>query len=429
MSLFAISHPLRPMIALPALALGLCMPFAATARADQAGQAVQAPPAQAEGRPAVDPALHPALQRMRDTARAADSSAFLVWEDGRWRVEDYDAAGAVPVSIQSITKSVAALAIGKLWSEGRIGSIDDPVAKYLPEFQGEGRERITLRHVLTHTSGLEIGERFGLEVEQAFSFLASAVALKPSGTAPGLLTRYDNRAWQLVCGVIHSASGEDVQDYMRREIFAPMGIVDFRWTRDPSGATMCHADLHLLPRDLVKIGRLALDRGVFEGRRIVAEAWYALTQPAQMRTPMPGGIALGWQDAAMDERSGQVRVDAGSLRTMIAHGLSADTARKVQAADGGSVHDFWEMYIALDRTLQANYREARIAATLAGMREPAVMLEGEQIALRSTGGGGQFLHVDLRKRRVIVRLIAPAKVDGDRTSMPPDFMEQLLDLP
>ena len=369
-----------------------------------------------------------ALRSLRDASRAADSSALLVWQDGRYLIEDYDAAGAKPVSIQSITKSVVSLAIGKLVADGKIASIDDPVSKYLPEFTGDGRESITLRQVLVHTSGLEAGDNFGLDVENAYSMLAAAIATKPTAR-PGLLFRYDNRAWQLVCGVFRSAAGEDVQDYLRREVFAPLGIDRFEWDRDRSGATVCHASLALLPRDLVKIGQLVLDRGRFGDRQVIPARWFDIALPLRQSAPLPGGSGIWWQNVEIDEHSGRARVDADSLAAMVAHGLSRDTAEKVRAMDGKPVSAFYDMYIAFGPEVQRNYHDARIAATEAGMTRPAVLLEGDVIDVLATGGGGQFLDIDLRKRRIAVRLIDPGKVDGKRTTMGTEFMRLLGELP
>jgi CubicO group peptidase (beta-lactamase class C family) len=410
----AVSRRLR------ACALSLAVAMSATA-------AASAPRVDDAPTPAVAPAPPP-LERLRDAARAADSSALLVWQDGRYLVEDYDAAGAKPVSVQSISKSVVSLAIGKLVAEGRIASIDDPVSKYLPEFVGDGREKITLRQVLTHTSGLEVGEMFGLEVENAYSFLAAAVATKPSA-APGRSFRYDNRAWQLACGVFRSAAGEDVQDYLRREVFAPMGIERFEWSRDRSGATVCHAALQLLPRDLVKIGRLLLDRGRYDGRRIIPEAWFDLALPRHIVSEFHRRSGIWWEDVSLDEQEARVRIDRDGMRRMIEHGLSAQTAKNLQATDGGAVAGFWDAYIALSQEAQLNFRDARIAASEAGMVKVPVEFEGDIVAVLATGGGGQYLHVDLRSGRIVVRLIDPTKVDGQRTAMSPAFRALVAELP
>jgi CubicO group peptidase (beta-lactamase class C family) len=254
------------------------------------------------------------------------------------------------------------------------------------------------------------------------------VATKPSAP-PGRSFRYDNRAWQLACGVFRSAAGEDVQDYLRREVFAPMGIERFEWSRDRSGATVCHAALQLLPRDLVKIGRLLLDRGRFDGRAIIPESWFDLALPRHIVAEFHSRSGIWWENLSLDEKEARVRIDRDGLRRMIEHGLSAQTAKNLQATDGGAVAGFWDAYIALSQEAQLNFRDARIAASDAGMAKVPVEFEGNIVAVLATGGGGQYLHVDLRTRRIVVRLIDPAKVDGQRTAMSPAFRALVSELP
>lgn len=89
------------------------------------------------------------------------------------------------------------------------------------------------------------------------------------------------------------ASGQPLDDYMQDKLFLPMGIVDWKWQRDPSGNPDTVEGLSLRPRDLAKIGQLMLDQGRWRGKQLVSIGYVTeATAPSRERYPNQG---LGWQ--------------------------------------------------------------------------------------------------------------------------------------
>ena len=92
-------------------------------------------------------------------ARGAGSRALLVMYRGRLAIERYfltdDATSLLPAGL--VARPLAALAVGLALADGRLASLDTPVARYLPEWDDEARGRITIRQLLEETSGLETG--------------------------------------------------------------------------------------------------------------------------------------------------------------------------------------------------------------------------------------------------------------------------------
>ena len=128
--------------------------------------------------------------------------------------------------VASITKPVAAAAIMLLVERGQL-SLDQPVADVLPDFGANGKDRVTLRHLLTHTSGLDESfqqrltpDQFGTDA--AFEALCQTSLLWP----PGSRAAYNNTAYALLGILIERVAGEPHPSFIHREILAPLGMTD-----------------------------------------------------------------------------------------------------------------------------------------------------------------------------------------------------------
>lgn len=135
----------------------------------------------------------------------------------------------------SATKPVTALAVLQLWERGLLDP-DDPVARHVPEFAAAGKERVTIRHLLTHTAGLAAIAGSGDSWEQ---LLAAACASDlVTGWEPGRRAAYSPRLGFHVLGeVVRRVDGRAFDAYVSEEVFEPLGMVDSwlamapeRWT-------------------------------------------------------------------------------------------------------------------------------------------------------------------------------------------------------
>ena len=184
----------------------------------------------------------------------------------------------------SMTKSVVSLLVGIAMDRGLIADIDAPVISYFPEATGllaPGQDRITLRHLLTMSAGLG------------------------SDRPPGVAFKYNDRETELVGAILKKVTGKTVEELAREEMFAPLGISDVEWHKNPlSGLPTPAGGLELRPRDWAKIGQLVLNRGVWEGRQIVPASWIAQSSAEQIKTEGPpsaeqvsadGSLSYGYQ--------------------------------------------------------------------------------------------------------------------------------------
>jgi len=126
----------------------------------------------------------------------------------------------------SCGKPVAAVAIGQLWERGLL-DIDNPVARHVPEFAAAGKERITLRHLLTHTGGFRAAAlQWSDEPWDTTIAKICASPLEP-GWIPGRKAGYHvGGSWFMLGEIIRRLDGRPYQQYVRDEIFLPLGMND-----------------------------------------------------------------------------------------------------------------------------------------------------------------------------------------------------------
>lgn len=163
------------------------------------------------------------------------AAALLVAHNGKIEVEQgfgslSRKAGAKPCDsdsvflVASISKPVTAMAVMRLVDQGRI-SLDDPAQKYLPEFKGDGRERITVRNLLSHTSGLPdmLPDNIDLRRRQApLEEFVSGALRTPLMFPPGTRVSYQSMGILLASEIVERVSGMPLDRFLQREVFGPL---------------------------------------------------------------------------------------------------------------------------------------------------------------------------------------------------------------
>ena len=229
--------------------------------------------------------------------------------------------------VASITKVVATTSAAMLCVERGLMSVDDPVSKHLPEFTGEGREKITLRHLLLHTSGLQVNLNgtkppFSSNSDEAFTQVCREKPL----FIPGSLFSYSSVGTMALGMVIERVTGRKIDEFCTAEIFRPLKMIDTQFR--PSGESLrrvapssaperglvddtvarhmggiaSHASLFTTAPDLARFARMMLNRGELEGVRVFKpEAVKLMTSvqtPPDLRSHTAGNLpvrrGLGW---------------------------------------------------------------------------------------------------------------------------------------
>jgi len=135
----------------------------------------------------------------------------------------------------SNTKPVVAAAVLMLVEEGKL-SLSDPVAKYLPSFDNDKSRNVTVEQLLTHTSGLRIGPiMYPFEDGEDPTLLAAVARFGAEGPAeaPGQYS-YNNAGYNTLGAIIESVSGQELESFLKSQIYDPLGMSDTLNHEDPA---------------------------------------------------------------------------------------------------------------------------------------------------------------------------------------------------
>jgi CubicO group peptidase (beta-lactamase class C family) len=130
--------------------------------------------------------------------------------------------------VASITKPVTATAIMLLVERGLI-ALSDRVAEYVPRFAQNGKQDVLIRHLLTHTSGLPdmLPNNDALRAaHQPLTAFVNEICLLPLAFPPGTKVSYQSTGFAMMAEIVHQVSGMTLADFLRKEIFTPLGMND-----------------------------------------------------------------------------------------------------------------------------------------------------------------------------------------------------------
>lgn len=181
----------------------------------------------------------------------------------------------LPHMLYSLSKSFTSSAIGFAVDEGLLG-LDDPVLSFFPddapEHPSNNLKAMTVRHLLSMNTGhhedtLNAVWRGG-DDDWPRAFLAQPVA-----HAPGTWFAYNTPATYMLSAIVSRLTGESLLDYLRPRLFNPLGIENPAWDADSQGRSLGGSGLHITTEAIARFGQLYLQKGMWEGWRVVPEAW------------------------------------------------------------------------------------------------------------------------------------------------------------
>lgn len=211
------------------------------------------------------------------------SVALLVIQNKKIRVERYwqgYSDNTVSGSF-SMAKSIVSLLVGAAIKEGKISSVEDPVSKYLPEFNEGERAQLKIVHLLTMSSGSDWCEDYA----NPFSVTTRAYYDKDlSGTAqsvkfkhtPGTLFSYKSGDTQLLGLIVEKATGKSLATYASEKLWQPLGAAhDALWSVDqPGGHEKAYCCFNSNARDFARLGQLMLDSGMINSQPVIDRSYF-----------------------------------------------------------------------------------------------------------------------------------------------------------
>ncbi|MDR0425453.1 MAG: beta-lactamase family protein, partial [Clostridiales Family XIII bacterium] len=154
-----------------------------------------------------------------------------------------------------------------------IENVDVPIAEYFPELKERDNpywRQITVRHLLTHSSG--VNDADFLSWSQSENWVDYTLNQNLAG-APGSVFIYSTGGSHLLSVVIRQATGMSEYEYGLKNLFEPLGMDSVRWSTDPQGITDGGNGIAMNAYDMAKFGQLFLDGGKWRGRQIISEEW------------------------------------------------------------------------------------------------------------------------------------------------------------
>lgn len=253
-------------------------------------------------------------------AVSADSgiSAMLVMRHGQpvleqyWNGYDKDTLH----DLRSATKSITSLLVGVAIDQHFLGGVDDTVAQWLAaDYPGAPvlSRGLVLENLLTMQSGLACNDwdasSPGNEehMYSAQDWVQFWLGL-PSATAPGTVESYCTGNAVALGRVLGSATHQPVQAFAQANLFGPLQITSARWNTYADGRADTGGHLHLRPRDMARIGQLALQRGQWNGVQRVSGAWIdaSTTRHGAFDTGRSHGYGYLWWHATQTAKAGEV---------------------------------------------------------------------------------------------------------------------------
>jgi len=212
------------------------------------------------------------------------TTGLLVIKDGEILVEryQYDRKPTDRLLSNSMAKSLVSLAVGFALRDGKIRSLDDTVASYVPELKGYAYGETRIRNVLRMASGVRFREEYDgkddlLRFFQILSSKGSIPALKAFNEreAPeGERFHYASIETQLLAVAIRSATGKNLSEYLTEKLWWPMGAEsDATWINTADGLELASGNFNATLRDWGRLGVLLANDGCLNGRQIIPKEY------------------------------------------------------------------------------------------------------------------------------------------------------------
>jgi CubicO group peptidase (beta-lactamase class C family) len=247
----------------------------------------------------IDPA---ALDAARTYAMARGTEALMVWRDGNLELAEFGqgAGPATQLNTYYMHLPVLALLYGKAIQEGRIRSVDDPVGRYIREWEGKPQGAVTLRQLLTMHAGLEMYFDSSDPANKAARLFFGS-----DGTSPVLEYRsiepagksfaYNYLVPEVLGIALQRAVRMPYSEYLSTRLWKPLGNGDAAVWLDSKAGGKPHFNsaLFATAEDWLNIGRLILDKGRAGGKQVVPARWIETMVQPSATNPNYGMVWLG----------------------------------------------------------------------------------------------------------------------------------------
>ena len=236
-------------------------------------------------------------------------AGIVILQDGKVRLEryglDFDAAGRW--TSFSVAKSFTSTLVGAAVQDGAIKSLEDKVSQYVPDLRGSAYDDVTIRQLLTMSSGVGWNEDYedansdvsrfnGARPDPGVDATVSYLRKLPRAHRPGEVWHYNTGETNLVGVLVSSATGKPLSQYLQEKIWQPAGMeAKATWLKGKTGHEIAGCCIQAATRDFARFGLFVLTGGSAEGKQIVPSDWFAQATIKQKDIGVPGkGYGFQW---------------------------------------------------------------------------------------------------------------------------------------
>ena len=266
------------------------------------------------------------------------SAALLVLHDGKLRLEryglDFDASGRW--TSFSVAKSMTSTLVGAALRDGSIKSMDDKVSAYIAQMKGSAYDDVSIRQLLTMTSGVKWNEDYAdpnsdvakfnnHKPEEGVDALVSYMRKLPREAPAGTRWLYSTGETNLVGILLNQATKKPLATYLSEKIWVPAGMEQqATWILSKTGQEVSGCCIQAAARDYARFGQFILNGAVVNGQAIVPDGWLAEATTAR--------TAIGQPDRGYGYQWWTYADGAYSARGIFGQGIFIDPKRKLVIA-------------------------------------------------------------------------------------------------
>jgi CubicO group peptidase (beta-lactamase class C family) len=239
--------------------------------------------------------------------KAQRTAGLVIVQDGKIRLEkyglDFDATGKW--TSFSVAKSFTSTMVGAAIKDGYIKSIEDKVSTYIPDLKGSAYDDVTIRQLLTMTSGVKWNEDYAdpnsdvarfneHKAEPGMDVTVSYMRKLPREAPAGTKWVYKTGETNLIGVLVSSATKKKLSDYLSEKVWAPYGMEqDASWLLGSTGHEISGCCLQASTRDFARFGMFIMGGAVVDGKSIVPDDWLASATTDQVKG-QGGGYGYQW---------------------------------------------------------------------------------------------------------------------------------------
>ena len=254
------------------------------------------------GRPLTIPGVDAYLAKQR-------AAGIVILEDGKVRFERYglgfDASGRW--TSFSVAKSFTSTLVGAAIQDGYIKSLDDKVSQYIPGLRGSAYDDVSIRQLLTMSSGVQWNEDYedpnsdvarfnNARPEPGMDATVSYMRRLPRAHPPGAVWHYNTGETNLIGVLVSSATKKPLAQYLQEKVWQPAGMeAQGTWLLGASGHEIAGCCIQAATRDFARFGLFVLANGKVGDKQIVPADWFAQATTRQKDIGQPGrGYGFQW---------------------------------------------------------------------------------------------------------------------------------------